>query len=86
MSKNFGYKADELVHERAPSEPGPGGGRTLPDSVGYSEYKRDWLRSVWENGGPYQGGPRDDNGILAAYLGTDIRAQLIRYRTGNPPG
>jgi prepilin-type N-terminal cleavage/methylation domain-containing protein/prepilin-type processing-associated H-X9-DG protein len=52
-------------------EPDPRGGKTLPDGVRYSEFKRYWLLSVWEKGGPYQGGPRDGNGIFAAYLGTE---------------
>ena len=48
----------------------PRGGRTLPDGVRYSEFKRYWLLSVWEKGGPYQGGPRNGDGILGEYLGT----------------
>ena len=49
----------------------PGGGRTLDDGVHYTEYKKYWLLSVWEKGGPYQGGPRDGNGFLGPYLGTE---------------
>ena len=61
-------------------EPDPRGGRTLPDGVRYSQFKRYWLLSVWEKGGPYAGGPRDGNGILAEYLGTEGQGlDLVRH-------
>lgn len=48
----------------------PGPGVTLEDGH-YTQYYKYWLLSVWERGGPYQGGPRSGDGLLGPYLGTE---------------